>query len=355
MSTDAILKSLDQVEEKINTRNIEFSDRLLQLEQKGAMHNSGAANHSNPEELGSKVVKAFDENRELFEKTKSVRLEVAIKAAGDPVTTSNGRSIISGGVGSPNGNVLGFQNALSTRNAPNTSAVEYSRFTGQQGAAAVQAAEGDTKAAVRPDHTLITQSAITIAGFTKMSRQALSDSNELARAVQTTLLRGVNTSLDVALVNGVIAPAFDGFETLATAYTSLIYSELVDAISEGVAALQLAGFSPDIVALNPSDWLDINTAKGVSNDHYLSGSYLGALPTDLRGLRVVLSPSINAGKALILDSTHSELLMANNLTVEVAYSGDDFTRNLTTLLAEMRVLPIFRTVGSARLITPKAA
>ena len=355
MSTDAILKSLDQVEEKINTRNIEFSDRLLQLEQKGAMHNSGAANHSSPEALGSKVVKAFDENRELFEKTKSVRLEVAIKAAGDPVTTSNGRSIISGGVGSPNGNVLGFQNALSTRNAPNTSAVEYSRYTGQQGAAAVQAAEGDTKATVRPDHTLITQSAITIAGFTKMSRQALSDSNELARAVQTTLLRSVNTSLDVALVNGVVAPEFTGYESLATAYTSLVYTKLVDAISEGVSSMQLAGFSPDVVALNPADWLAITTATGTANDHYLSGSYLGALALEMRGLRVVISPSVNAGKGLILDSLHSELLMSNNFTVEVAYSGTDFEKNLVTILGEMRVLPIFRTVGSARLITPKAA
>jgi HK97 family phage major capsid protein len=317
------------------------------------MHNSGAANHSSPEALGSKVVKAFDENRELFEKTRSVRLD--IKAAGDAVTTSSGRSIITGGVGAPNGNVLGFQGALSTRNAPNTSAVEYSRFTGQQGAAAVQAAEGDSKAALRPDHTLITQSAITIAGYTKISRQALSDSNELSRAVQTTLLRSVNTTLDVALVNGVVAPAFDGFETLATAYTSLVYAELVDAISEGVSYMQLAGFSPDVVGLNPVDWLDINTAKGTSNDHYLSGSYLGSLPLEMRGLRVVLSPSINAGKALILDSTHSELLMANNLSVEVAYSGTDFTSNLITMLAELRVLPIFRTAGSARLITPKAA
>lgn len=353
MSTEAILKSLDQLEQQNKITNLEFSDRLMQLEQKGAMHNSGAANHSSPEALGSKVVKEFEANRELFEKTRSVRLE--IKAAGDPVTTSNGRNIITGGVGSPSANVLGFQNALSTRNAPNTSAVEYSRYTGQQGAAAVQADEGDTKATVRPDHTLITQSAITIAGFTKMSRQALSDSNELARAVQTTLLRSVNTSLDVALVNGVVAPEFTGFETLATAYTSLVYTKLVDAISEGVSSMQLAGFSPDVVALNPADWLAITTATGTANDHYLSGSYLGALALEMRGLRVVISPSVNAGKGLILDSSHSELLMSNNFTVEVAYSGTDFEKNLVTILGEMRVLPIFRTAGSARLITPKAA
>ena len=39
---------------------------------------------------------------------------------------------------------------------------------------------------------------------------------------------------------------------------------------------------------------------------------------------------------------------------EVAYAGDDLTKNLATMLMETRVAPVFRTVGAARLITPKA-
>lgn len=74
----------------------------------------------------------------------------------------------------------------------------------------------------------------------------------------------------------------------------------------------------------------------------------------LRGLRVVLSPSIDPGKAMVLDSSHSELLIVSNFTVELGYTNDDFVKNLAVLLGEMRVLPVFRTAGSARLITPKA-
>lgn len=303
--------------------------------------------------FGDQFVKAFDENRELFEKTRSVRLE--IKAASDAITTANGRTIASGGVGMINGGILGIQNALQSRQMVGTSAVEYSRFTGSQGAAAVQAAEGDSKAAVRPDHSLISQSAITIAGYAVMSRQALSDSQELKRAVEVTLARSVATALDAALVNGVVAPAFGGYESLATAYTSLVYTALVDAVSEGVATMQAAGFTPDVVALSPADWLSITVAKGTSNDHYLSGNYLGSMPMEMRGLRVVLSPAIDAGKALLLDSTHSELLVADNFSIEVGYSGTQFVQNLATVLGEMRVIPVYRTTGSARLITPKAA
>jgi len=145
-----------------------------------------------------------------------------------------------------------------------------------------------------------------------------------------------------------------GYVGLATAYTSLVYTGLVDAISEGVSTMQTAGFSPDVVAVSPADWLAVVVLKGTANDHYLSGSYLGALPTEMRGLRVVLSPTVAAGKALLIDSNHAELRIVDGFNVEVAYDADDFTKNLVTVLGEMRVLPVFRTTGSMRMITPKA-
>lgn len=352
MSLDVITKSLDKLDgniHSIKSTQAELSDRVMQLEQgapgiKAMNHAAGA------DSIGAQVVKQFNANAEIFSKTKSLRLE--IKAAADPITTSSGRTITSGGVGFIQGGVLGLQNALPVRQV-STTALEYSRYTGQQGAAAVQGAEGDAKAAVRPDHTLITQNALTIAGYAKMSRQALSDSNELRRAVETTLSRSVATAMDAALVTG--ATGFTGgYETLATAYTSLVYTTLADAVAEGSSTLQAAGFNPDVVALHPSDWLSMGVAKG-SDGHYLSGNYLAVLAPVLHGLRVVLSPSIDAGKALVMDSTHSELLVVDNFTVEIGYTGDDFTKNLAVVLGEMRVLPVFRTAGSMRLITPKAA
>jgi hypothetical protein len=348
--TNLIMKSLDKIEDNftsIKTMQNEHGYRLLELEQRGG-HLPGEVTGKTGS-LGSEFLKAFDKNRDLFEKTRSVRLE--IKAAGDAITTSSGRTIVSGGVGAPGANLLGLQNALTVRPAPGTSAVEYSRYTGQQGAAAVQAGEGAAKAAVRPDHTLITQSALTIAGFSKMSRQSMNDSAELRRAVDTTLTRSVNTALDVALTTGGNGFA-GGFAALATAYTSLVYTALVDAISEGVATMQTAGFAPDVVAVSPADWLAITVMKSTTGE-YLSGAYLGAMPAEMRGLRVVLSPSVAAGKALLIDSTHTELLVVDGFMVEVGYVGDDFTNNLATILGEMRAIPVFRTVGSARLITPK--
>jgi hypothetical protein len=355
MSTEMILKSLGTVERNINEYRVnqqEFAERLTSLEQKGAMKGEGNSGAGNGQSLGDLVVKQFEANRELFDKTKQVRFEV--KAASDAITTTSGRMIMSVGTGGIAGSAIGMHQGLQQRGTAAT-AVEYSRYTGVQGAAAVQAAEGDEKAAVRPDHTLITQNAITVAGITKMSRQAMADAAELKAVVDSTLRRSVDQVLDIRLVNGNTTPAWTGYEGLATAATSLVYSALVDAISEGVSVMQVAGFNPNTVYLNPADWLAITVAKGTSNDHYLSGSYLGPLPEGMRGLRVVLSPSIDAGKALLADNSHSEMLVREDFVIEMAYSGDDFERNLITVRGEMRMIPIFRTVGSMRLITPLAA
>ena len=349
---ESLIKSLDAIEQKLNdsaTERREMSDRLTQIEQKGTARHDGT--QSKATSLGAQFIKSFEANRELFEKTRSVRLE--IKAAADPITTSSGRTIVSGGVGGPGLNLIGLQNALTVRPAGGTSAVEYSRYVSQQGAAAVQATEGAAKAAVRPDHTLITQTALTVAGFCKMSRQALTDSAELRRAVDTTLARSVNTALDVALTTG--ATGFTGgFAALATASTSATYTSLVDAISEAVAAMQTAGFAPDTVALSPADWLAVTVMKDTSGQ-YLSGAYLGEMPAAMRGLKVILSPSVATGKALVMDSAHAELLAVDGFSIEVGYVGDDFTNNLCTILGELRAIPIFRSVGALRLVTPKAA
>ena len=63
---------------------------------------------------------------------------------------------------------------------------------------------------------------------------------------------------------------------------------------------------------------------------------------------------MDAGKALLIDTAHVELLIVDGFNIEVAYDGNDFTKNLVTMLGEMRVIPIFMTTGAARLITPKA-
>ena len=347
MSIEFISKSIDKIEAGIhsvkNTQQ-ELAERVLYLEQRGAtspLDRQAAA----VESVGARVTRSFADNAELFAKTKSLRLE--LKAASDPITSSSGRTIASGGVGFVQGGVLGLQNALVMRPAAGTT-LEYSRYTGQQGEAAVQGAEGDAKAAIRPDHILIQQPALTVAGWAKMSRQALGDSAELRRAVDVTLARSAAKALDAALVTG--ATGFTGGYAGLTTAISALYDTLADAVAHGKSVMQEEGFVPDAVAMRPSDWLNVTISKG-SDGHYLSGDYLGTTDMMLRGLRVILSPTVAAGTALVMDTSHSELLMVDTFSIEIGYTGDDFTRNLAVLLGEMRVIPVMRTSRSIRSVT----
>lgn len=347
MSIQQAIEAIEKIEQKLAVKLAEHSDEILQLKQRGSMQPMDYQNAPRGT-LGDRFIKQFDANRDLFEKTRSVRLE--IKAATDIISTTSGRTIVSGGVGAPGGQFLGIQNALVSRPAPGTTAIEYARYTGEQGAAAQQEAEGDAKAAVRPDHTLIQQSALTIAGYAKLSRQALNDSAELKAAIDLTLARSVAGSMNDVLSNG--GTGFTGFVPLATAVTSATYSRLADAVSQYVGEMQIAGFNPDTVVVSPGTWVNIVTLQDDISG-YLSGAYLGTVPQELRGFRVVLSTGVAAGKALVIDSAHSELLDVEEFSVEVAYSGDDFTKNLVTVLGEARVIPVFRSVGSALLVSPK--
>lgn len=171
------------------------------------------------------------------------------------------------------------------------------------------------------------------------------------RAIDVTQRRSVDSATDAAICSG--ATGFTGgLLGLATSHVSTVYTALPDAISEAAAAQQTAGFNPDVVALHPNDWLAISVAKGSTNDHYLSGSYLGVMPLELRGLRVVLSPSVTEGQALVMDSAHIPLIVVDQFTVEFAYDGTDFSSNLITCLAETRLAVLYLTVGAARIVTP---
>lgn len=302
--------------------------------------------------VGAQVAAKFAENADLFSKTKSVRLEV--KAAADVVTSTSGRSIVTGGVGAPTGLPYGVQNGLRITPAAGVSAVEYFRYGGVEGAGSVQAGEGALKSAVRPTHTAITQSALTVAAWTKISRQSLGDSAELKQAIEITLVREVGKALDAALMDGSVTPAFAGLEALATSYTSLVYSNLWDAASEAVATMAIAGFVADTVVLSPADWLQVQTATNATTGDYFSGSYLAPLAESLRGLRAVVSPSMPTGKVMVLDSQQIELKLVDTFAVEANVVDDDFIRNQVTLLGELRVIPIYRAVGAGRLVTPKA-
>ena len=300
--------------------------------------------------LGAKVWEELRKNSDLLAKTDKLRLD--IKAAGDVTGTGSARTIVSGGVGAPAGMALGVQQRLHRPQhrrylAPSSIQPLYRPRGRRRGASRRRRRQGSRSPDVLPDQ----QAALTIAGYSKISKQALNDQSELTRAIDVTLRRSIGKALDTLLNSGSWGGAA-GLLAHATAYTCWsIPAWLMQPAKAWRRCRRLV--MPDTVVLKPADWLAITTATATGGE-YLSGAYLSPLPELLRGLKVVLCPTVTAGKVMVADSSQFELLIVEDLAVEIGTDADDFTSNVRTILGEMRVIPTFRAVGAARLITPKA-
>ena len=356
MTIELVMKAVEGIEKKIGdySRNTELkmrelSEEMMQLKQGAAIRFSDF--QPSNKTLGNQVFAELEKNRDLLGKTQGLRFE--IKAAADAVTSASAATVASGGIGGPGMPTIGVQNGFKIRPANGVNTRIYSRYTGIEGNAGVQAGEGAEKAAMRPTFTEITQAAITIAAHTVVSRQALNDSAELNAVIEAVLRRDIANKLDNVLIDGSTTPTWAGLEALATAYTSLAYPLLADTASEGVSLLQTNGHNPTTMVMTPASWLQVQTSRSyIGSDP--ADDYLRPLHETLRGHKICLSNHVAPGKVLVFDNLNVELAICEEMTVTIGFINDQFTRNLATVLCEMRVIPIFRSVGAAYLMTPKA-
>jgi len=279
------------------------------------------------------------------------RLRLTVQsAATDLITTETVGVTQNVGTGAPRVPKLGLQYALNNITDTTASTVQYSRFLGTQGDAAVQASEGALKAAVRGEWLLVDQPSITVAGHSRCSKQALRSNTQLQSALQNVMTGSLGRGIDDMLWNGE-AGKFAGFAALAYAHTSA-FEALPDAIIDAVAVVQSFGSSPTAVVMAPATWVAIVTTKAEGSGEYLSGDYLGSPTMSVHGLPVVLSLSVPAGKAVLIDSASAELIVTAPPTIEVGYVDQQFIKNESSLLVESSVAPVLKNAYACCLVTP---
>ena len=344
----AIAQSGQEVAAKIKQLDDKIENAITELAQRSVGFSSMPGDSSG-KGFAANAAKAIEEHVPHLDKHGSLRLEV--KAAADLVTTLQTGNTQNVGLGAPVGVPMGLQYACRSMELIGASSIEYSRFTGIEGAAGVQLAEGDVKAALRGQWTLINQPSITVAGYSNVSRQALHDGTQLRAAIQSVMGMSLNRTIDTMLWSGSVG-LFDGFYSLANVHMSSEFVGLPDAVAEAIAAVQEAGCNPTHVVLSPTSWVNITVAKAAGSGEYLTGSYLGMVQPMLHGLPVVLSLSVPNGRAVLVDSNNVEVAVTQNPTVEIGYVSDQFIRNTATLLIETRIAPVIKASAGVTLVVP---
>jgi HK97 family phage major capsid protein len=352
-----LLKSLSELDKNIgnkfhdmDTKTAELADRLLGIEQRGT-----SINDFRPVALksaGDAITKAFEANAEIFAKTRNVTLSIETKSITSGLvapTVANGGITIQ-----PSEAANALISAIPMRPLQGAATMHYARMTDQGVSYAVQNGEGAAKVESQPVFETVQQNAITIAGWCTLSEQALKTQGELASVMDIHMRNQLITGIDKTLIAGTAVAAwpFSGLNTLSFAYTSATYTLIHDAIVEATAHQRWGGYQPDVVCMNPMTYLEIALKKDTTGQ-YLSGAYMGEFPAMLHGMRVTFSAEIPLGKALVVDSRYVEVLLADQMNVQLAYTMDNFTKNLITARAEVAIIPVVRDLGSIILVAPK--
>jgi hypothetical protein len=201
-------------------------------------------------------------------------------------------------------------------------------------------AEGNAKPEVTATFALKTVTPRTIAHWLAASKQILADAAALRSYLDGRLLRGLALKLEWQTLHGNgTGTNFAGLLAAAPTHAYTAGDDAITTIRKAIAACEASGWIVDTVGLHPVDFAFIQSLRGETNDHYLyadparSGTSGGVL----WGKRIVTSPVLNQGTYLLGDYQNgAELWTRENASVQAGFQNDDFTRNLVTLLAELR-------------------
>ena len=213
-------------------------------------------------------------------------------------------------------------------------------------------AEGASKTQADFDMVEANKLVEKITAYIKVSKEALDDIGFLQSEINTELLELVNLKLDADLLgaNGT-TPNIKGILAYATTYVpaspfalAIDNANNFDVIRANVAVLANANYNASALVINPLDSGMMDMVKVSATDgRYVLPPFYSADGQRIAGLPVVTNPGITQGTYLIGDFSKSNLAIREEVNIQVGYENDDFTKNLVTILAEMRATHYIKT------------
>ncbi len=250
---------------------------------------------------------------------------------------------------------------LFAQQATSSGIVSYVKETSEtQGAAAT--AEATLKGQADATFARLNEQVGKTAVFFKETDELVQDVPQLQSFMQNRLIGQVQRSEENGVLNGTGYPGINGvigrtgLQTAISASGATDPTVVIDAVYRQVTAIRTIGFvEPDNVVMNPADWQNIRLSKDKNGQYYAGGPFTGAYGNGgysnieaLWGLRVVLSPRIASGTALVGGFQEcGSFFRRQGITVEMANQNeDDFVNNLITVRGESRgALVIYRPEG----------
>jgi len=238
-----------------------------------------------------------------------------------------------------------IRNLLNIRQAQ-SNVVEYMTYTGTE-PAGMMVAEGGLKPEATQTADTATATVRTIAVTQKVSENMLQDVPFIENMIDNELTYFVRRQEQSQIVwgNGT-GENLLGFMSAGIPLGRTVAADtLIDLIRRSITDVQIAGGTPNGIALDPLDWETIQLTKATTNE-YIWVNVVTDNGNQLWGLRVIPTVAMrepgtfttNERRFLVGDFQRGATLhVRQGIQVEAGFVNDDFQRNRRTIRVEQRV------------------
>lgn len=206
--------------------------------------------------------------------------------------------------------------------------------------------EGAKKSQVSWTYTEESADVRKITAFVKVSKESLDDLDFLRSEINTDLREEIELKLDEQIANGNgVAPNLQGilplvptFNVTGTSFAGAVSNaNRLDVLRTALALVKKQRFNPNYIVISPMDAALMDLEKG-TDGHYILPPFVTADGTRIKSVAVIENEAIVEGDFLVGDFTKSNLRIKEEININLGYENDDFTKNLVTILGEMRAV-----------------
>ncbi len=241
---------------------------------------------------------------------------------------------------------------IMAKRSTSSNVVEWVNQANKEGAAG-QTAEGATKNQVDFDIVVNSESVKKSTAFIKVSTEMLDDIEWIESEINNELMRELMKVVEKQAYDGNnVGQNHNGIVTQASAFSAGTFAAAVDNANEVdvlvVAANQIKvaqemDAEPNYILMHPTDVTKLKLEKITSTDkRYVERLSVIGSTLNMDGIPILETTLVPTGDYLIGDFSRSVLVERTGTRIDIGLDGDDFTKNMRTILAEWRGLTLIK-------------
>jgi HK97 family phage major capsid protein len=238
--------------------------------------------------------------------------------------------------------------SLSNVSSTDKKYVQWAEQANPDGGAALTG-EGSDKSQMDFDWVEKSAQVLKYTSYIKVSKEALDDLDGLANEINTELLELVMLEADEALLTAILAG--DTAYSAGIFASSIVNPTRTDVLRTAIAQVVAAHFQPNYILLHPDDVAAMDLDKSPDDGHYVLPPFRSADGMMVSGVRVVENTGQTVDKFTVGDFTKFNVKVRNSFGIDTGYENDDFTKNLVTILGEIRLVGYIKTNHAAAFVS----